>query len=472
MGRQRVENGQVAFRRGGGQKGGFKAAFDAEVVREIEALIAPGAGDRLDFEAVEIAARRKVLTIAARAVERRLNDDTSDHAGPTLPCTGCGKAARYAGRHDKGFTTALGEMTLSRAYYHCEPCNGGQYPRDQALGLHGASLSPAVTRMVGKSAAMVSFAESSELMRDLAGVAVDTKQVERTAEKLGREVAHDERTVVEAQPPPAPTMYLGMDGTGVPMRKEELEGRGGKQADGTAKTREVKLVTVWTAQGLDPKTGLPMRDEGSVTYSAAIESAATHDTDEQPADFVARVVREATRRGFDKAARQIVLGDGAPWIWNLATEHFPGAVQIVDLFHAKGHLWDVAKNIYGRGSELGEQWAKQRRDELDDGNIDAVLAALRVHAGANDEARKCVGYVTENRQRMRYPEFRAQGLCVSSGVVEAGCKVAIGTRCKRTGMHWTVAGADAIIALRCCKLSGRFEDFWERRSAAATGSAG
>jgi len=184
-----------------------------------------------------------------------------------------------------------------------------------------------------------------------------------------------------------------------------------------------------------------------------------------PACRCAPLVREATRRGFDRAQRRVVLGDGAPWIWNLATEHFPDAIQIVDLFHAKGHLWDVAKAIYGAGSELGEQWAKQRRDELDEGKIDAVLAALRVHAEANDEARKCLGYVTDNRHRMRYPEFRAQGLCTSSGVVEAGCKTAIGTRCKRTGMHWTVAGANAIIALRCCKLSGRFEDFWERRAA-------
>ena len=94
-----------------------------------------------------------------------------------------------------------------------------------------------------------------------------------------------------------------------------------------------------------------------------------------------------------------------------------------------------------------------------------------MHANAIDEARKCLDYFTRNRSRMRYPEFRAQGLCVSTGVVEAGCKVAIGTRCKRTGMHWTVAGVDAIIALRCCKLSGRFEDFWERRSTAARTAA-
>jgi len=159
-----------------------------------------------------------------------------------------------------------------------------------------------------------------------------------------------------------------------------------------------------------------------------------------------------------------VLGDGAKWIWNLADEHFPDAIQIVDRFHAKQHLSDVAKSIYGAGSDLAKQWARQRHDELDAGNIDAILDALRMHSPQDDEARKCIDYVERNRERMRYPEFEEAGLCTSTGVVEAGCKVAIGTRCKRAGMHWTVAGADAIIALRCCKLSGRFEQFWERRA--------
>jgi hypothetical protein len=330
--------------------------------------------------------------------------------------------------------------------------------------MEGTSLSPAVTRMVGLSAAMVSFQESAELIDKLAAVLVDAKQVERTAEALGREIAQDERSVVEPSAPSAPTVYLGMDGTGVPMRRCELEGRVGKQADGSAKTREVKLVTVWTAEGHD-KEGTPERDEGSISYSAALESAAAGDTDKTPSEFAQRVDREARRRGFDQACRRVVLGDAAPWIWNLADEQFPGAIQIVDLFHAKGHLSDVAKAIYGAASDLAEQWAKQRRDELDQGKLQKVLAALRAHAGSNHDARKCLDYVIRNRRRMRYPKFRAQGLCTSTGVVEAGCKTAIGTRCKRAGMHWTVAGANAIIALRCCKLSGRFEGFWERRSA-------
>jgi len=408
--------------------------------------------------------------VAARAVECRFNADTSDYRGPTLPCP-CGEEARYAGRRAKTFQSVLGPLRVGRAYYHCEECGAGFCPRDRALGLEGTSLSPAVTRMVGRVGAMVSFAEGSELMRELAGVPVDAKQVERTAEALGREIARDEQAVVEPSPPSAPTMYLGMDGTGVPMRASELEGRGGKQPDGSAKTREVKLVTVWTAEARDDE-GRPVRDPGSVTYSAAIESAATRDTDQELSEFARRVEREARRRGFDRATRRAVLGDGAVWIWNLTDELFPGAIQIVDRFHAKQHLSDAAKAIHGPTSDLGRQWSRQRHDDLDAGKISAIFGALAGHAASNEEARRCGEYFRRNRRRMRYPKFHAAGLCTSTGVVEAGCKVAVGTRCKRAGMHWTVAGADAIIALRCCKLSGRFEDFWERRSDAVAGCVG
>ena len=317
--------------------------------------------------------------------------------------------------------------------------------------------------MLGLAAAMVSFAESSELMQELAGIPVGPKQVERIAEALGREIAEDERIVVKPDLPVAPTMYLGMDGTGIPMRASEVNERKGKQSDGSAKTREVKLVTVWSAERRDEK-GFPVRDAGSVTYSAAIESAASNDTDDVASIFAQRAYREARRRGFDRAERRVILGDGALWIWNLADELFPGAIQIVDLYHAKEHLSDVAKAVFGPGSDLGRQWAKRRHDELDEGRMDDLLQALSIHAESTDEARKCRDYFVRNRQRMRYPDFRAQGLSVGSGVVEAGCKVTIGTRLKRAGMHWTLSGANAIIALRCSKLSSRFDDFWGRRS--------
>lgn len=315
--------------------------------------------------------------------------------------------------------------------------------------------------MTGSTAALVSFKESTALLHELAGVEVSAKQVERAAEALGAEIADDERRCVERMGEVAPTMYLGMDGTGVPMRAAEVAGRAGKQPDGTAKTREAKVLTMWTAESRDEE-GKPVRDPGSITYSAAIESAATSDTSPDRSDFAERVLREATRRGFTEASRGVVLGDGSTWIWNTARELFPQATQILDRFHAKEALHRTAQAIFGATSE-GKPWAEARCTELDDGKLHAIVHALRPHTASTAEATKCALYIFHNRARMRYPKFHAQGLCTSTGVLEAGCKVVIGTRLKRAGMHWTVHGANAIIALRCSKLSGRYEDFWERR---------
>ena len=121
------------------------------------------------------------------------------------------------------------------------------------------------------------------------------------------------------------------------MRAAEVAGRAGKQPDGSAKTREAKLVTIWTAESREAE-GKPMRDPGSVTYSAAIESAATADTSPDRSDFAERVLRESTRRGFTEACRCVVRGDGSTWIWNTTRELFPQAIPILDRYHAKEAL--------------------------------------------------------------------------------------------------------------------------------------
>jgi len=406
--------------------------------------------------------RRQALQLAARALERRFNADRADAAGPTLRCD-CGQVARYAGRRRKRFETVLGTLRLERAYYHCAACGRGFCPRDQALGMVAESLSPGVLRMVAQVGALVSFQEGSELLAALAGVTLDAKHVERTAEALGEQIAADEKRRVEplAAGDPLPTLYLGMDGTGIPMRAAELLGRPGKQPDGSAKTREAKLCAVWSAEQRDER-GFAVRDAGSVSYSAAIESAAIRDTDVDYPAFAQRVVREAKCRGFERARRQVILGDGALWIWNLASEHFPRSLQIVDRFHAKQHLSEAAKAIWGADSALGREWGVERHAELDRGELRAIVSALRTHAAREPEARRCIDYIARNRHRMRYPDFHRQGLCTSTGVLEAGCKLVVATRLKRAGMHWTLRGANAILALCCAKLSNRLEEFWQR----------
>lgn len=253
----------------------------AEILWDIEALVGRQSLAELDLEALESAVRRQALRLAGRAIEQRLNADHSDAGQSHIRCP-CGQSARYAGRREKLFTSVLGPLKLERAYFPCSGCGHGFCPRDQQLGLDNTALSPAVTRMIGTVGAMVSFEEGSQLLAELAGLAIDAKQVERTAEALGAAIAADEKrnaTPADDLPLP-PTLYLGLDGTGIPVRAFELKDRTGKQPDGSAKTREVKLCTVWSAEGRD-ENGIPVRDQGSISYSAAIETAATLDTAKQ-----------------------------------------------------------------------------------------------------------------------------------------------------------------------------------------------
>jgi len=250
-----------------------------------------------------------------------------------------------------------------------------------------------------------------------------------------------------------------MDGSGVPMVKKETVGRQGKQ-EGQAKTREAKLGCVFTQTSVD-KEGRPIRDELSTSYTGAIEGADT---------FGWRIYKEAKRRGMDWAQELSVLGDGAPWIWNIADEHFPGAKQIVDLYHAREHYWNVGRACFGQDREKLHQWVESRRTELDEGRVEDVIKAIAQISslpGYNKQVcEREMGYFEKNKNRMRYAEFRARGFFVGSGVLEAGCRTVIGQRVKQSVMHWTVKGANSILALRCSIMSNRWEDFWEHRAAA------
>jgi hypothetical protein len=205
-----------------------------------------------------MAARRQALQLAARALEQRLNADTSDHSGAELACQ-CGAQAHYRGRHRKTFESVLGPLHLERAYYHCAKCESGFCPRDRFLQMGKFSLTPGVLRMTASVAALVSFEESNSLLHELAGVEVNAKQVERAAEALGAEIADYERICLDRTREIAATMYLGLDGTGVPMRASELVGRNGKQPDGSAKTQEAKVIAIWSAEARDAE-GKPVRD--------------------------------------------------------------------------------------------------------------------------------------------------------------------------------------------------------------------
>jgi hypothetical protein len=324
--------------------------------------------------------------------------------------------------------------------------------------------------MIAVVGSETSFEQGREQLQLLADIEVTAKAVERHAEALGADIARREQVEIqrakqlelpEIYAPSAPVLYIEMDGTAVPVVAAETQGRRGKTAGQPARTREVKLGCVFTQANSDPKDR-PLRDEDSTTYTAAIETAE---------EFGLRLYTEAWRRGWSRVNKKVILGDGAVWIWNLSDQHFPGAIQIVDLYHARQHLWVLSAKLFPNDERGRKRWLARLLDKLDQGKIEALVKTLRQFAPANEELARLLSnetdYFERNTERMRYPWFRKQGLFVGSGVIEAGCKTVIGTRLKRSGMFWTVRGANAIIALRCCRLSGKFEDYWESRSTAA-----
>jgi hypothetical protein len=187
--------------------------------------------------------------------------------------------------------------------------------------------------------------------------------------------------------------------------------------------------------------------------------------------FGLRIPAEAVRRGLRQANKVVVLGDGAPWIWELPRSIFPGPSRswTYSMLASMWRIWAKwCKVVYGPGNPQAKQWAVARSAQLDDGDVEAVVTSMKRlrlrRTNVREEVRKAVDYFPTNKERMRYAKFRGQGLFVGSGEVEAGCKTVIGLRLKQSGMRWTVEHANAIIALRCSQLSGRWEEFWEQRS--------
>jgi hypothetical protein len=423
----------------------------------------------LDLEAVEMAMRAAMHHAGAVALSQLLRGNPPGPDEREIACP-CGRKAHYREMRPRRVLTAVGEIEFQRAWYLCQQCHHGQFPADAVFDIDGTDLSPGVRRMMAMVGSEAPFDQGRRQMELLAGLEVTTKAVERTAEAIGGDIAGGERKeiqrAVQLDLPvivgePIPILYIEMDGTGIPVVKKETVGRQGKTEGRPAHTREVKLGCVFTQTTWD-KDGYPIRDPDSTTYTGAIENAD---------EFGKRIYREAWQRGWNRAEKKVVIGDGAEWIWNNADVHFPGAIQIVDLYHARQHLWDVARRLHPNDDLNQKAWMNVHQKRLlDKGKIEKLVLALRstvsIHPEVGEKLRIEADYFEKNAERMRYPMFRRQHLFIGSGVIEAGCKTVIGSRLKQSGMFWTLRGANSIIALRCCHLNNRFENYWESRRAA------
>ena len=422
---------------------------------------------RTDLEAVEMDLRKTMLQVGAAAIEQLLQYEEPASDERQRPC-GCGDTARYVDLRPKTILTVLGKAELRRPYYLCARCGEGQFPADAELDVENTLKSPGVRRMLAVVGQDAPFDQGRQQIECLAGLQITAKEVERTAEAIGEDIAAREQEEIQRAMQldlpiivgeAVPIMYVQMDGTGVPVVKKETVGRQGKTEGQPSHTREAKLGCVFTQTTWDEE-GYAIRDPESTTYVGAIETAE---------EFGKRIYLEAWKRGWSRAVQKVVIGDGAEWIWHIANEHFSDAIQIVDLYHARQHLWDLARKLHPNQDHEQKRWMMRHQPKLDDGEIEKLVRYLRSIDAATPQLAETIqteaDYFEKNAARMRYLEFRRLHLFVGSGVIEAGCKTVIGSRLKQSGMFWTVRGANAILALRCCYRNRRFEDYWETRVA-------
>jgi Uncharacterised protein family (UPF0236) len=364
---------------------------------------------------------------------------------------------KYKGRVSIEISGMFGDFPLQRDYYYQEGKKEGHYPADAALGLEGG-YTPALARLMCLEGADESSYQKAELhLAETGGIHVQARQIQRMVQRVGAPAQVWQERDATSGGKAMPIMYVSADGTGVPMRKEELQGRKGQQLDGSAKTRQAYLGCVFTQHKTDEK-GHPIRDHQSTTYVSSFSGID---------DFGPVLRQDALRRGLSLALQTVLLIDGAEGLAKMGRVCFSEAIQIVDFYHALEHGGKVLAALLGSKehpeykARLG-RWARRLLND----KVEQLIALARKECAGKSNAQAVedeLTYFINNIPRMQYGTFRRKGFFIGSGVIEAGCKTVIGSRCKQSGMFWGEPGAENILALRCIHSSRRLADFWKSR---------
>jgi hypothetical protein len=451
-----------------------------------------------DLKGVEQEVLASMFALGRTTLERIMQAQPETEEAPARREGACGHDQRLVGMRPKQILTLLGAITMQRAYYQCRippadqqqegtpPCTHGEAPADTLWGIGQRRTSAGVQQQVSYLCASLTLEEAAAAFSRLFPLRMSARQALYLMQPVGEALAAAEQARVNAlweeaaqkrTTPPRPTspsderierLYIQLDGVlarlrrgSVPLEPDEQQRRGDVY-------REIKVGAVFAAKPgrerseLAPGVWVDSPVEGSLHYVSQRSALG---------DFGRRLYALALQGGLSRAKQVVVLGDGARWLWRLVEEHFPGAVQIVDVWHAQEHVWEVAQAVFGRTTPEGVAWAKQGCTWLVQGEIEALvqaIAALPPVAPPPGQTKsvpeQAMGYFTTNAQRMRYPALRAQGMQIGSGIAEAACKTVVSTRAKRAGMRWTPAGLDALLPLRTAVLNSSFDAFWQGRS--------
>jgi hypothetical protein len=361
---------------------------------------------------------------------------------PVMVRCDCGGIARGKDSRERTQVTLAGTHSIQRTRYRCEDCGAWLYPRDKELGIGSGNYSSGVIALASEVAAGFPFGPCEDFLARRFGLDLCYKQVQRLAEKTGSILAEGEKEASKEAVLP----------------------------DSTLESQERPDVLTISADGLmvhadgswsEMKVGTFLSESGR-------SSIATMDRCD---DFGKYLYLEATRRGAKNAGKVVFVADGAVWIWNLAAEHFPEAVEVVDWYHATEHLWQIANSWYGEGSKKAKTWVKANKARLMEDGVGRVVASIKQWKPTTDEQmdlkRENLHYFTTNARRMLYATFKKHGYYIGSGSVESACKQYGHGRLKQAGMRWKSDGIEAIAHLRSALLNARTDNILEAARIAA-----
>lgn len=406
-------------------------------------------GSKKALHDIEVCIQNLTMKIQTLLLEFMVNMRKAGYQGSTLRCD-CGGKLKYVDKRPIRIVTLVGEVEIERAYYYCKRCGRSFVPLDKELKLEAHRFSDGVIELISYVCAHLPFEESCEMLEKLTGINMSSKEAQIISEEIGEEMNEEleeqaEEAVsqgLEAEERPK-RLYVTMDGTMV-------------HEDGD--WHEVKVGAIYTTATQENGQGQQEEVVDKVRYVGQFESSER---------FGPHISAGAQIRGQEYAEEVIALGDGAPWIWNLVNTYFPGAIEIIDWYHASEHIWGFGKALYGEDEAATKEWVDGRLTLLRGGSVEELIDDLNELEGLSNEIRaerdKLVRYLRENKDRMRYDEYETKGYHIGSGVVESACKHVVQVRLKRPGMRWSRDGAQRILNLRVYHLNGLSDSFWERR---------
>jgi hypothetical protein len=376
-----------------------------------------------------------------------------------MTCPHCGEAARFLNYRPKGIVSLLGELRVSRGYYHCPQCGTGQFPWDQTLRLSPQRLTPGAQEVVCLAGIQESFGKAAErTLRKLAGLRLSESTVERTTEAAGTRLGA--RLQAGAVFGPKTTWewhrdatgqrcaYVSLDATGILM-----QGEGGAPADG----RMVTVGMIYNPQPRQPGEDALSKPCDGVRYLAGLYSLD---------ELGLQMRRQGAHVGMDAADQWIALTDGGQGYEHFIDVHFPRAAKIIDFQHVAGHVATFAKKFRegDQAERLLAAWCHTLK-HAGGAQLLKVLGRLdrkKMTPEVQQALEELLTFLGNHVQRMDYPRYCRRGWQIASGAVESACKTVVNQRLCLGGMRWGEEGSDAVAHLRALYRSDpdQWEAFW------------